>query len=298
MRTSTGIRESYSDRMFLFFNYLVLAIILSIVLYPMIYIVSSSFSSGSAITSGRVWLWPVEPTLSGYRLVFINDSIWMGYKNSLIYMVTGTFINVVMTCMAAFPLSRKDFYGRKVIMLIFVFSMMFSGGLIPSYLVVRSLGMLNTIWAMIIPGAMGVYMVIIARTYFMSNIPNELIDAASLDGCGDTKFILKIALPLSKPIIAVMALMYAVGHWNSYFSALIYLNNPKLYPLQLILQRILILDSIETGNQEAFEMVRSIQLRTMMKYALIIIANAPLFMAYPFLQKYFVKGFMIGSLKG
>ena len=216
----TRIRESFGDRVFLFIITMALTIVLLLVLYPLIYVISSSFSSGRAVTTGRVWLLPVEPTLNGYRTAFEYPQIMRGFQNSAIYTVFGTLLNVVMTILVAYPLSRRDFYGRRVIMMALVFTMMFNGGLIPLYLTVRSVGILNTRLAMVIPQALAVWQVIIARTFFQSTIADELVEAAEIDGCSDIHFVWSVVLPLSKPIIAVLVLMYAVGHWNAYFDAL------------------------------------------------------------------------------
>ncbi|BFT72032.1 MULTISPECIES: carbohydrate ABC transporter permease [Paenibacillus] len=298
-KSTTRIVESSIDRVYLFFVYLFLIICLVIVAYPLIYIVSSSFSSSSAVISGKVWLLPVEPTLRGYQAVFQNPQILKGYGNSLFYLVVGTLISVSLTITAAYPLSRKNFYGRNVITALFVFTMLFSGGLIPYYLTVKGLGMLDTRWAMIIPGAISVWQVILARTFFQTSIPSELTEAAHLDGCSDFKFLTRIVIPLSKPIIAVLVLMYAIGYWNSYFEALIFLKSANLYPLQLILRNILILNSIDpTMIKDVRELAERQGLKELLKYSLIVVASAPVLILYPFVQKHFVKGLLIGSLKG
>jgi putative aldouronate transport system permease protein len=294
------VRLSRSDRIFLLAVDGFLAICLIVVLYPLVYVVSSSFSSVSAVTSGQVRLLPVEPTIVGYRAVFGNRQVATGYLNSFIYTVSGTAINVTMTVMAGFPLSRRDFYGRGFFTFLFTFTMLFSGGLIPLYLLVRNLGMVNTRWAMIIPTAMGIYQVIIARTFFQMNIPDELADAAQIDGSSDIGFIVRIVLPLSTPIVAVLALMYAVGHWNSYFPALIYLSDPSKFPLQIILRNILILHAtdFEMRTVDVAQMMEQQGLTDLLKYALIVVASAPVLAIYPFVQRHFVRGIMIGSLKG
>lgn len=298
-KSKTQIQNSLDDRIFDVVNNCFLVIALLVVLYPLIYIVSSSFSSTYAVVSGRVWLLPVEPSLMGYQAVFKNPHIWTGYGNSAFYAFFGTMINIVMTIMAGYPLSRKDFHGRNIIMAIFTFTMLFNGGLIPYYLLVNNLNMIDTRWAMIIPNAMVVWNVILTRTYFQSNIPDELQEAASLDGCSDIAFIIRIVLPLSGPIIAVMILFYAVGHWNSYFDALIFLKSAKLYPLQIILRNILIQNQISADMMIDVEtMLRQQGLRDLLKYSLIVVASAPVLVIYPFVQKYFVKGIMVGAIKG
>ncbi|MWV42684.1 ABC transporter permease subunit [Paenibacillus sp. HJL G12] len=299
MSKGTAIRESKGDRLFVFFIYLFLSLVLVIVAVPLIYILSSSVSSPQAVVSGKVWLFPVDFTLDGYKAVFHNPQIGVGYLNSLFYTVVGTAVNVALTIMLAYPLSKKTLYGRHFFMVMLVITMMFDGGLIPYYLVVKDLHLLDTRWAMILPGAMGVFQVIVARTFFQTTIPDELAEAAELDGCSDIRFIFSIVLPLSKPIIAVMTLMYAVGHWNAYFDALIFLRKPDLFPLQIILRNILILNTVDASMMANVSQVQAQQgLKDLLKYSLIVVASAPVLIIYPFVQKHFVKGVMIGSLKG
>jgi multiple sugar transport system permease protein/putative aldouronate transport system permease protein len=293
------VRETLGDRIFTFFTYFILSCAMIIVLYPLIYVVSASFSSANAVLSGKVWLWPVDFTLDGYAAVFRHEGVVTGYINTIFYTVVGTAINIAMTIMAAYPLARKDFCGRNIIMFIFAFTMFFNGGLIPTYLLVKDLGMINTRWAMIIPGALSVWNVIITRTYFQANIPDELLEAAKLDGCSDLTFIKSIVIPLSTPIIAVMTLFYAVGHWNEFFNALIYLNDPELYPLQLVLREILVQNEVKPNMILDPELrQRMDNLRELLKYSLIVVASVPVLIMYPFIQKYFVKGIMIGAIKG
>jgi putative aldouronate transport system permease protein len=298
LKTST-IQESRGDRLFLLGIYMLLTVVLIIVLFPLIFIISSSFSSPQAVVSGKVWLFPVDFTLEGYKAVFRNPQIVSGYSNSLFYAVAGTAVNVALTVMLAYPLARKTFYGRNFIMVLLVITMMFDGGLIPFYLVVKSLHMLDTRWAMILPGAMAVFQVIVARTFFQTTIPDEIAEAAELDGCSDIRFITSIVIPLSKPILAVLTLMYAVGHWNAYFDALIFLKSPNLFPLQIVLRNILILNTIDpTMVSKVDQMLAQQGLKDLLKYSLIVVASAPVLIIYPFVQKHFVKGVMIGSLKG
>lgn len=293
---STRIKESKVDRIFIGAIYVFLILVLIAVLYPLIYIVSASFSSPSAVTSGRVWLFPVELTLLGYTSVFKNPDIIQGFSNSLFYTVVGTLISVSITIMLAYPLSRKSFYGRNVIMVILVFTMIFDGGLIPLYLVVKDLHLIDTIWALLLPSALAVFQVIIARAFFQSTIPEELVEASEMDGCSDIGFIFKVVLPLAKPIIAVLVLMYAVMKWNMYFDAMIYLKSEELFPLQLILRSILILNVDPTANVE--EMLKMQGLKELLKYSLIVVSSLPVLLIYPFVQKHFVKGMLIGSVKG
>jgi putative aldouronate transport system permease protein len=293
---SLSIRESMGDRLFLGIIYVVLSIVMAATLYPLIYIISSSFSSPSAVSAGDVWLWPVDLSLSGYNHVFQNSQILTGYANSLFYTFFGTLISIILTTMIAYPLSRKTFFGRGGLMVFIVFTMLFNGGLIPTYLVVKAVGFIDTRWALLLPNAIWVWQVIITRTFFQSTIPDELAEASEIDGCSDFRFILSVVLPLSKPILAVLALMYAVGQWNAYFDALIYLKSSSLYPLQLILRSILILDNAGTAN--AASAAEQLQIVSQMKYALIVISSLPVLIIYPFVQRYFVQGMMIGAIKG
>lgn len=292
------IRQSREDNIYSFFNYLYLVIILSVVLFPLVNILSSSFSDPSAVVSGQVFLLPVNPSLEGYRAVFQNRQIWMGYYNSVIYTVTGTAISVALTMVAAYPLMRSGLPGGGAIMKIMVFTMIFSGGMIPSYLVVNNLGMINTRWAMIIPGAISVYNVIIARTFLKSNIPVDMLEAAQIEGCDDFHFFIRFVLPLSKTIIAVLTLFYAVGNWNAFFSALIYIRRAELFPLQVIIRNILLLSQMADMLGDVNLALQYQGMYDLIKYAVIIVASAPVLMLYPFLQRYFIKGVMIGSLKG
>ncbi len=297
-RRPTRIRESLGDRIFLTAVYALLTIVLLIVLYPLIFVVSSSFSSALAVSSGRVWLWPVDFSLRGYQVALSNPQIVTGYANSLYYTFFGTIISVAMTVLVAYPLSRRTLYGRNTLMLFITFTMIFSGGLIPTYLVVKELGMLNTRWALLIPQAIAAWQVIIARTFFQVTIPEELAEAAELDGCSDLRFLWSVVIPLSKPIIAVLVLMYAVGQWNAYFDALLYLKSADLQPLQLVLRSILILNTTASGSMEASAMIERQQMADLLKYSLIVIASVPVLLIYPFAQRYFVRGMLIGSIKG
>lgn len=295
----TGVSLSRGDKIFTVVNYSILIILMLIIVYPLIFVVSASFSSTNAVTSGRVWLFPVEPTLLGYETVFKNPDIVRGFWNSIVVMVVGTTINVVLTVMAAYPLSRRDFYGKGVFTAIFSFTMLFNGGLIPTFLLVKNLGLYNTYWAIILPGAVSVYNVIVARTYFQTGIPEGLYEAADLDGCSDIGFIIRIVMPLSAPILAVLTMFYAVAHWNSYFNPMIYLSDKELFTLQLVLRNILI------ANQTDGEMLKDLEamqiqegLSELLKYSLIVVASVPMLIIYPFIQKHFVKGVMIGALKG
>ncbi|MBP1966190.1 carbohydrate ABC transporter permease [Paenibacillus aceris] len=291
-------RQTKGDRMFDWLNYTVLAVILLIIIYPLLFVISASVSDPQLVNSGKMWLWPKGITFLGYEKVFQNKEILSGYLNTILYTVLGTSINLFMTILAAFPLSRKDLAGRNIVMALFVFTMFFSGGLIPSYLLVKKLGMLNTMWALIIPNAVSIWNIIIVRTFFQHSIPNEIQEAAAIDGISDFQMLWRIILPLSMPILAVMTLFYSVAHWNSYFNALIYLTDQKLFPLQLVLREILIQNQMDqmAGSSEA--MTQQILYAQTIKYAVVIVANLPVLMLYPFLQKYFTKGVMIGAIKG
>jgi putative aldouronate transport system permease protein len=298
LRYGRSIRESNGDRLFLTGVYVFLIIVLIVVLYPLVFIVSSSLSSPLAVSSGRVWLWPVDITFVGYKVVLSNPQVLQGYGNSLFYALIGTLISVTLTVVLAYPLSRRTFFGRNVLMIFITFTMLFSGGLIPTYLVVKQLSLLDTRWALLIPQAIWVWQIIIARTFFQSSIPEELAEASEMDGCTDLRFLWSVVLPLSKPIIAVLILMYAIGQWNAYFDALIYLKSQSLYPLQLILRSILILNSAASSNIDAAEQLRRQQFADLTKYSLIVVASLPVLVIYPFVQRYFVKGMLIGSVKG
>lgn len=291
------IKESRIDLVFLIAVYVLLAVAVIIVVAPLLHILSASFSSPEAVSSGRVLLWPVDFSLQGYQAVMSNPQILTGYGNSLFYTVAGTLISTTLTIAIAYPLSRKGFMGSNVIMLLVLFTMLFSGGLIPTYLVVQELGMLNTRWSLLIPNAVAVWQVIIARTYFRSAIPDELAEAAELDGCSDLRFLWSVVLPLSKPMIAVVALMYAIAQWNAYFDALIYLKDADLYPLQLVLRNILILNTQSTIADPALQMERQ-RLADLLKYSLVVVASIPVLVIYPFVARHFTKGVLVGAIKG
>jgi multiple sugar transport system permease protein/putative aldouronate transport system permease protein len=271
-----------------------------VVLYPLIFVVSSSFSSPSAVMTGRVFLWPVEPSLDGYAAVFRNRQIIIGFRNSMIYTSAGVALNLIMGMLAAFALSRKELIGRRLINLFFIFTMFFSGGMIPRFLLIGdTLGLMDSPWALILPTMMSVWYVILIRTYISSSIPEELIEAAELDGCSTFGVLLRIIVPLSKPIMAVIALFCTVALWNSFFDGLLFIRSSDLFPLQVVLRNILILSSIDP---EIMADIRGAVNRQAMvhliKYAVIIVSSAPLLIAYPFVQKHFVKGIMLGSVKG
>lgn len=298
MKNPNRIRPSHSDQVYYGIIGVSLFVLTLLVLYPLLYVLSASFSSAHAVNSGQVFLWPVDFTLDGYAAVFKNRNIGTGYANTVFYTLTGTAINVAITAIAAYPLSRKSLPFRKPLMLLFTFTMMFSGGMIPNYLLMMKLNLLNTRWALLLPGALSVYNMIIART-FLENIPGELHEAAEVDGCDDFRFFVQIALPLSGTMLAVIALFYAVVHWNSYFNAYLYLSERSLYPLQIVLREILVANTFsESMIVDPETMQAKSGMAELLKYALIIVSSVPVLALYPFLQKYFVKGVMIGSMKG
>lgn len=291
------ISKSNNDKVFSFFCYAIVTFLTLSVLYPVIYIVSASFSNSDMVVQGKVWLLPVKFTLEAYEIVFNRAEIWIGYRNTIFYTVFGVMINLAMTLMCAYPLARKNLRGRGIIMFICSFTMMFSGGMVPSYILVRELGIMNTTWAMVLPGAMSVYNMIVCRTFIESNIPGEMLEAAQIDGCSNTQFFFRMVLPLSKAIIAVLALWYGVAHWNSYMSAFLYLRERTRYPLQIFLKEILI-QSQNLGGDDLLDVENINTIAVTIKYSAIVIASVPLFCVYPFIQKHFQKGVMVGSVKG
>lgn len=291
--------SSAGDKAFIILVYVLLSAVMLIVLYPLIYIVSASFSDPQAVVSGKVMLWPVDVTLRGYKAVFRNPKILTGFINSFIYMGVGTVVNLIMTMLCAYPLSRKEFTARNKIAALFVFTMYFSGGLMPTYMIVNKFGLINTRWAMIIPSAMSTYNMIIARTYMVNSIPDELYEAAQIDGCSPFKYLLKVIVPLSKPILAVLALYYGIAKWNNYFDAMLYINDADLQPLTIVLREILIQNQIDpTMLTDAAAMAKLQGMTELLKYAVIVVASVPVLAIYPFVQKYFVKGVAIGAVKG
>lgn len=293
------IRSGKSDRVFYAVVAMILIFLCLIVIYPIIYVVAASFSSSAAVTEGKVWVYPVDFTVEAYKAVFRYRDIWIGYRNTILYTLFGTCLNVMMAMVCAYPMSRKDLPGKNIFSFFFAFTMLFSGGMIPNYLLVKNLGMLNSPLAVIIPGAMSVYNMIVAKNFIQTNIPLELLEAAKIDGCSDVRFFFSIVLPLSKAIIAVLALWHAVGHWNSYFSAFLYITDKNLYPLQVFLKEILVQSNIDTeivGN--VADAIAMQNIKQLLKYAIIVVSTVPLFSFYPFFQKYFVKGVTVGSVKG
>ena len=292
-------RYSISDKIFLAFVWVILSLFLIIIAYPLLFVLSASFSGSTSVMS--LSLIPKRITMIGYRTVFEYKYIWSGYSNSLLYMIVGTICSLFVTLCCAYPLSRPDFKMKGFVMTLCVITMYISGGLIPTYLTVRNLGLIDSMWAVILPGVMSVYNMIVMRTFFQTQIPIELLEASQIDGCGNTRFIISVVLPLSKAIMAVIGLFYAVGYWNTYFGPMIYLNDRDKFPLSIILREILVVSGFNAGDATALdpeEMIRLAERENVMRYSLIVVASLPVLMLYPFIQKYFVKGVMIGSLKG
>jgi putative aldouronate transport system permease protein len=293
------IKDPWQDKLLYAIVGIFFAVFVILVLYPIIFVISASFSSGAALNAGQVILWPVDPGLHGYEAVFSHKYVLSGYRNTIFYTIVGTAIGVSVTFTAAYPLTRRDFPARRFMMVLCTITMFFGGGLVPFYILMVNLKFINTIWAMLIPGALSVYNMILVRTNIMSNIPNELLEAAQIDGCSDTRYFFEIVLPLSKAVIAVITLYTAVGHWNSYFNAMIFLRDKNLFPLQLILREILVSSRIDLSEIEDADLLAAlVGLENLLKYSLIVVSSVPIICVYPFIQKYFIKGVMIGSLKG
>ena len=297
------IKETRSDKIFNFFNYLILGAIFVVCLYPLWFIIIASISDPNLVNSGQVWFWPKSVSLDGYKNLLADDSVLRGYLNTLIYTVGGTLINLAVTLPAAYALSLKDFVGRKFFTLMFTFTMFFSGGLIPMFMTVKNLGLYNNPWVMVILGATSMTNIIISRSFFETNIPNELREAAEIDGCTKTRFFFRIVLPLSTAIIAVMTLFFAVTHWNGYFNALIDLRDEQWKPLQIVMRDILMRSQftaqmLQQGGDTAGQLQEELRVAEQIKYALIVVASLPVMAIYPLVQKHFVKGVTVGAVKG
>ncbi len=301
-----SIRMCREDRVFGVINSILLILFSVITLYPLLFVVSASVSDPVAVSAGKMILWPVGLTLRGYQYILQYAEIWTGYANTLFYTFVGTIINLAVTLTCAYGLSRRDVPGNGIVMTLFLITMYIGGGLIPNYMNLRMLGLINTRWVLLLPGAVSTYNLIVSRTFFSSTIPWELHEAAFLDGCSDFKLFTKVVLPLSAPIVVVMALYYGVGHWNSYFGAMIYIKDRALYPLQVFLREILSLSTfasaaMESGTLSAEEMAAMLQeaeTANLVKYGVIVVSTLPMLILYPFLQKFFAKGVMIGAVKG
>lgn len=293
---------SLSDKVFTILNRVLYSIFVIIIAYPLVYIVSASISDPSAVANGEMWLWPVDITFKGFEKVFENNQIWIGYRNTIIYTLVGTALHLVILLPCAYALSRKDLMAKTFFTWLILFTMLFNGGLIPTYLVVKSLGMLDTMWAIVIPNVIGAWSILVARAFFKQTIPEELVDASQIDGASNFSIFFKVVIPLSAPIIAVMALFHGVSLWNQYFKALIYLSDESKYPLQLILREILVVGqmSADVGGEGGLggqSLLQAIQNAELIKYAVMIVSSLPLLLIYPFVQRFFVKGILIGSVK-
>lgn len=295
---SNRIRQGLDDRIFDGVVTVIGILIMMIVLVPLIFVVAASFSDPELVLHGKVLLIPKGFTVKAYTMVFENHEIWQGYRNTIFYTVAGTAINIVLTVMAAYPLSRKEMAGRRFFTLVILFTMYFNGGLIPTYLLVRDLGMYNTVWAILIPAAISTYNLIVAKSFFEQSIPQELYESAKLDGCGNVRMLFSIVLPLSKAILAVLVLYYGVAHWNAYFNALIYLRDTTKHPLQVILRNILLLGQTEQMGSNDVGMGEKIKMVEAIKYSVIVVSSVPILLLYPLAQRYFVSGVMIGAVKG
>ena len=292
--------ESLDDKIFLSFVGLILATAVFITIYPLWYVLIASVSDPVLVYSGKVLIWPKAFTMEAYEALWNDDSLMRGYGNSVYYTVLGTFISVFFTMIAGFALAQRKLWGRGVILMLLIFTMFFSGGLVPTYLVVKNLKMLNTVWALILPGAIGVWNLFLVRNFYLHSLPQELQEAAIVDGASFVNYFYRIALPLSRAILSVMVLYYALGYWNMYFSALIYLSDEEKYPLQLILRSILLENQLaqDSNNFDASSIAEKQRLADLLKYSSVVAGSLPLLVSYPFLQKYFEKGVLIGSLKG
>ena len=299
MKETKFSQMSMEDKIVTFVIYAFLTLITLVILYPIVYVVSASFSEPQAVISGRVKLFPVDFTLRGYEAVFQNGKLINGFLNSIFYVAVSLVLNLTMTMLCAYPLSRKEFTARGWVSLFFVFTMYFSGGMVPSYILVNKLHLLNTRWAMIIPTAMSTYNMIICRTYIMNNIPDDLYEAGQIDGCTPFRYMLQVIVPLSKSILAVLLLYYGVAKWNDYYNAMIYLYKDNLMPLTMVMREILILGEVDMTKVSNADAVAKLQgMAELLKYATIVVASLPVVMLYPAIQKHLVKGVMVGSVKG
>lgn len=298
MMTGVKVQKSRTDKIFDFFLYTISTIIVIVMLYPMYFIVIASFSNPADVSTGNIVLLPKGITFKGYQKLLEYSQLWVGYKNTILYAALGTVISLVVNVPTAYALSRKDLCGRKLFTVFYLIPMFFTGGLIPTYLIVKDFGLLDNFWVMVLPFSVITYYIIVARTFFNNSIPGDLWEAAQIDGCGNLGFFFQIVIPLSKAVLAVIALWTAVGQWNSYFNALIYLRNPDLQPLQLVLRNILISNQTISSMSTGAAAVEAKQMADLIKYAIIVVSSAPIMCMYPFVQKHFNQGVMLGSLKG
>lgn len=292
------IKKSTADKGFYTLNAILLGLVTLITVYPLYYTVIASFTDPTVVNTGKLLLFPEKLFFGGYEEIFNYRLIWTSYLNSIVYTLSGTLISIVLTVPLAYALSRKDFLPKKPLNMAFMFTMFFQGGMIPTYITLMKMGMLNTIWSLILPGAVSVWNMVVCRSFFESSIPDELLDAAQIDGCSDFRFFFSIVLPLSSTIVCVMLLFYGTGLWNSYMPALMYLKDTDQMPLQVILRNLLIINENITSFAGVSSAAYRQQLADQLKYCVIVAAALPLLMIYPFLQKYFVRGVMIGAVKG
>ena len=298
-KSSNPIKLTTSERVTNIICTCILSLFLIIELYPLIFVVSSSFSSGAAVSAGRVYLWPVEFTMNGYKQVFSYHLVGIGYRNTIFYTIVGTSINLVVTTCCAYPLARKNLQFKRFYLTLFIITMFVGGGMIPTYINMVNLHLINTMWVMVLPGAMTIGNMIIMRSFFQNSVPYELYEASSMDGITDIGYLTKIMIPLSKPVYAVITLYYMVMHWNSYFSALIYLRDRNKIPLQVVLREILSLGQVDlTEVTDPEKLAALIGYADIMKFALVVVSAAPMMIIYLCVQKFFKTGLMVGSLKG
>ncbi|HIV90752.1 MAG TPA: carbohydrate ABC transporter permease [Candidatus Eisenbergiella stercoravium] len=291
-------KKSKSDKAFDLALIFISLLIMIVIAYPLYFVIIASFSQPEAVLNGKLRFLPIGFNLESYQMVLQEKKVWIGYKNTLIYTVLGTIINLTLTTLGAYSLSRKDMPARTLLTFVISFTMLFGGGMIPVYMVVKNLKLTDSIWAMVIPNAIATYNLLVMKNYFQSSIPDELQEAAAIDGCDHFRTLIKVVLPLSTPIIAVIVLFYAVGHWNAFFNAVLYLRDQDLFPLQIILRDILLQNSLEAVGGDLTGMYEKVMRGETMKYALIIVASLPVILIYPFVQKYFVQGIMVGAIKG
>ncbi|MBE5807874.1 MAG: carbohydrate ABC transporter permease [Clostridiales bacterium] len=293
------IGRSRGDKVFDGIVMVLMILVLFVCLYPLYFILIASVSDPYMVSAGKVLVIPKGITFNAYERIFHYQKIWMGYRNTILYTTLGTAINVAITVTAGFALSRKTLVGRRMILMLFVFTMFFNGGMIPTYMVVKSLGLINTIWAMVLPNAMSVWNLMIARSFFETTIPEDLRGAAFIDGAGNLTFFFQIVLPVSKAIVSVLVLFYAIAHWNAFFNAFIYLESDRLYPLQVVLRDILVSNQPDPSMiDDLATLIEKQKTAELLKYGLIVVASVPVLVLYPFMQRYFVTGVMIGSIKG
>lgn len=295
---NVNLQSSKSDKAFDIVNIIIMIIVCICIAYPLYFVLVASFTDPNIVNEGRLLLYPVKLFTGGYERIFNYPPLWQGYKNTIIYTFVGTLVAIFATVPTAYALSRKDLFGRRIVMFLFTFTMFFNGGIIPLYIIIQKINIYDTIWAMVLPGAVSIYNLIVCRSFFDSSIPDELLEASRLDGCSDFKFFFKIVLPLSSTIIAVMVLFYATSMWNQFMNALMFMADQKKMPLQVIMRNLILINQAGSMTTDASEMIMRQKLAEQLKYAVIVVSALPLLICYPFLQKYFTKGVMIGAVKG